>query len=230
MTQRKIFRPWDTKETNDQSTSIVKDSTNRSNLPLLSSRSSSRTTSTSASANTNATNVNLTSVAAAAAASGLLMSSNSLASSPIYSLNLWTSLFLDHRPHPPSSPSSPSPYLPLSPLAMLTQCPPFTSGHLTNSSTTSSPNVLSPFTNSSHLHQFHSNSAFGSSSLTSNGNSCNNTSAGETCNSSPTTSTSNGSSVVVTNCKPRRQRPKRFHCPHCHIAFSNQGQLRGHVR
>ena len=28
----------------------------------------------------------------------------------------------------------------------------------------------------------------------------------------------------------RRQRPKRFSCPHCNTAFSNQGQLRGHVR
>lgn len=28
----------------------------------------------------------------------------------------------------------------------------------------------------------------------------------------------------------KKQRPKRFHCPHCQIAFSNQGQLRGHVR
>lgn len=30
--------------------------------------------------------------------------------------------------------------------------------------------------------------------------------------------------------KPRRQRPKRFRCPHCQIAFSNNGQLKGHIR
>lgn len=30
--------------------------------------------------------------------------------------------------------------------------------------------------------------------------------------------------------KIRRQRPKRFHCPHCQVAFSNNGQLRGHIR
>lgn len=30
--------------------------------------------------------------------------------------------------------------------------------------------------------------------------------------------------------KVKRQRPKRFHCPHCQVAFSNNGQLRGHVR
>lgn len=28
----------------------------------------------------------------------------------------------------------------------------------------------------------------------------------------------------------KRQRPKRFNCPHCHIAFSNNGQLKGHIR
>jgi len=30
--------------------------------------------------------------------------------------------------------------------------------------------------------------------------------------------------------KVKRQRPKRFHCPHCQVAFSNNGQLKGHVR
>lgn len=30
--------------------------------------------------------------------------------------------------------------------------------------------------------------------------------------------------------KLKRQRPKRFHCPHCQVAFSNNGQLRGHIR
>ncbi|CAB0011444.1 unnamed protein product, partial [Nesidiocoris tenuis] len=25
-------------------------------------------------------------------------------------------------------------------------------------------------------------------------------------------------------------RPKRFRCPHCDVAFSNNGQLKGHVR
>ena len=218
MTQRKIFRPWDSKDASDHSTTLIKESP-RPNMPLASSRTS-RTPSLSAS---------LT------AASGLLMSPSSLASSPIYSLNLWTSLFLDHRPHQSSSPSlSSSPYLPLSPLAMLTQCPPFASGgHLGtphSSSSTSSPNVLSSFTSSPHhLHQFHHSNSNFASPLSSNSNNCNTTS-GDTCNSSPTTSASTGSSVVVTNCKPRRQRPKRFHCPHCHIAFSNQGQLRGHVR
>ncbi|CAG7820239.1 unnamed protein product [Allacma fusca] len=30
--------------------------------------------------------------------------------------------------------------------------------------------------------------------------------------------------------RAKRQRPKRFHCPHCQVAFSNNGQLRGHIR
>ena len=30
--------------------------------------------------------------------------------------------------------------------------------------------------------------------------------------------------------KLKRQRPKRFNCPHCQIAFSNNGQLMGHIR
>lgn len=30
--------------------------------------------------------------------------------------------------------------------------------------------------------------------------------------------------------KLKRQRPKRFNCPHCQTAFSNNGQLKGHVR
>lgn len=28
----------------------------------------------------------------------------------------------------------------------------------------------------------------------------------------------------------RRQRPKKFKCPHCEVAFSNNGQLKGHIR
>lgn len=28
----------------------------------------------------------------------------------------------------------------------------------------------------------------------------------------------------------RRQRPKKFKCPHCDVAFSNNGQLKGHIR
>lgn len=30
--------------------------------------------------------------------------------------------------------------------------------------------------------------------------------------------------------KSRKQRPKKFRCPHCQVAFSNNGQLKGHVR
>lgn len=30
--------------------------------------------------------------------------------------------------------------------------------------------------------------------------------------------------------KVKKQRPKRFPCPHCQVAFSNNGQLKGHVR
>lgn len=32
------------------------------------------------------------------------------------------------------------------------------------------------------------------------------------------------------NMNARKQRPKRFKCPHCDVAFSNNGQLKGHVR
>lgn len=28
----------------------------------------------------------------------------------------------------------------------------------------------------------------------------------------------------------RKQRPKKYKCPHCHVGFSNNGQLKGHVR
>ncbi|KAG4076051.1 hypothetical protein HA402_011525 [Bradysia odoriphaga] len=28
----------------------------------------------------------------------------------------------------------------------------------------------------------------------------------------------------------RKQRPKKFKCPHCSVAFSNNGQLKGHIR
>lgn len=28
----------------------------------------------------------------------------------------------------------------------------------------------------------------------------------------------------------KKQRPKKFKCPHCNVAFSNNGQLKGHIR
>jgi huckebein len=28
----------------------------------------------------------------------------------------------------------------------------------------------------------------------------------------------------------KKQRPKKFKCPHCDVAFSNNGQLKGHIR
>lgn len=28
----------------------------------------------------------------------------------------------------------------------------------------------------------------------------------------------------------RKQRPKKYKCPHCHVGFSNNGQLKGHIR
>jgi len=54
--------------------------------------------------------------------------------------------------------------------------------------------------------------------------------------SSPSSSiASNGEKVsALSNSKWynkfKRQRPKRFNCPHCDIAFSNNGQLKGHIR
>lgn len=30
--------------------------------------------------------------------------------------------------------------------------------------------------------------------------------------------------------KSKKQRPKRFQCPHCKVSFSNNGQLKGHIR
>lgn len=30
--------------------------------------------------------------------------------------------------------------------------------------------------------------------------------------------------------KARKQRPKKYRCPHCQVAFSNNGQLKGHIR
>lgn len=28
----------------------------------------------------------------------------------------------------------------------------------------------------------------------------------------------------------RKQRPKKYKCPHCDVGFSNNGQLKGHIR
>ena len=39
--------------------------------------------------------------------------------------------------------------------------------------------------------------------------------------------------ATITSSSPqkyKRKRPKRFQCPHCHVSFSNNGQLRGHIR
>jgi len=36
------------------------------------------------------------------------------------------------------------------------------------------------------------------------------------------------STNLTKSCK--RSRPKKFKCPHCQIAFSNNGQLKGHIR
>ncbi|GBM20520.1 Transcription factor Sp5 [Araneus ventricosus] len=30
--------------------------------------------------------------------------------------------------------------------------------------------------------------------------------------------------------RAKKQRPKRFQCPHCQVSFSNNGQLKGHIR
>ncbi|OTF83036.1 hypothetical protein BLA29_015082 [Euroglyphus maynei] len=32
------------------------------------------------------------------------------------------------------------------------------------------------------------------------------------------------------NVTMKKQRPKRFQCPHCQVSFSNNGQLKGHIR
>lgn len=48
-----------------------------------------------------------------------------------------------------------------------------------------------------------------------------------------TTSSSTISSQLINQtklCKGKRSKPKRFRCPHCQIAFSNNGQLKGHIR
>ena len=37
-------------------------------------------------------------------------------------------------------------------------------------------------------------------------------------------------SAAVASAAVKKQRPKRFRCPHCQVAFSNNGQLKGHVR
>lgn len=35
---------------------------------------------------------------------------------------------------------------------------------------------------------------------------------------------------VTSQVNKTKQRPKKFRCPHCDVAFSNNGQLKGHVR
>lgn len=39
-----------------------------------------------------------------------------------------------------------------------------------------------------------------------------------------------GATGSATHPSGKKQRPKRFRCPHCQVAFSNNGQLKGHVR
>ncbi|XP_035215554.1 Krueppel-like factor 11 [Stegodyphus dumicola] len=34
----------------------------------------------------------------------------------------------------------------------------------------------------------------------------------------------------VSKWRSKKQRPKRFQCPHCQVSFSNNGQLKGHIR
>ncbi|GBN09216.1 Transcription factor Sp5 [Araneus ventricosus] len=34
----------------------------------------------------------------------------------------------------------------------------------------------------------------------------------------------------ISKLKAKKQRPKRFQCPHCQVSFSNNGQLKGHIR
>ena len=38
------------------------------------------------------------------------------------------------------------------------------------------------------------------------------------------------SSATSVNSQFKKKRPKRFQCPHCQVSFSNNGQLRGHIR
>ncbi|XP_015795474.1 transcription factor Sp5-like [Tetranychus urticae] len=37
-------------------------------------------------------------------------------------------------------------------------------------------------------------------------------------------------SSSATIMQQKKQRPKRFKCPHCQVSFSNNGQLKGHIR
>ncbi|UXI19561.1 hypothetical protein NH340_JMT05504 [Sarcoptes scabiei] len=49
--------------------------------------------------------------------------------------------------------------------------------------------------------------------------------------SNPTNSANTSSSIVsLSNGSNKKQRPKRFQCPHCQVSFSNNGQLKGHIR
>lgn len=43
------------------------------------------------------------------------------------------------------------------------------------------------------------------------------------------TAAANGSDRLFRSSQ-KKQRPKRFSCPHCQVSFSNNGQLRGHIR
>ncbi|KAH9417864.1 hypothetical protein DERP_013124 [Dermatophagoides pteronyssinus] len=43
------------------------------------------------------------------------------------------------------------------------------------------------------------------------------------------TTTSTATSTTANNVM-KKQRPKRFQCPHCQVSFSNNGQLKGHIR
>lgn len=46
----------------------------------------------------------------------------------------------------------------------------------------------------------------------------------------PTKSLPNSTTANASTKPANRQRPKRFRCPHCNVAFSNNGQLKGHIR
>lgn len=114
--------------------------------------------------------------------------------SPIYTLNLWTSLFLNSTKTeyaPPAASMDPF-YL----------CRPRAISH----------------SSSLFAHHHHHQTTFLPAPTSS-------ASLGV-----PFADTSAALAASTATVKPRRQRPKRFRCPHCQIAFSNNGQLKGHIR
>ena len=224
MTQRKIFRPWDSA---DQDRLKLATADSPSNV------AAAATATTTVPAPASATAASLAAAAAAAAGS---MSSPSSHGPLFNSWNLWSSLFLPHDHHHASAihatPSSPHYLSPRS-------------HHHVHHHHHHASSGSSAFTHVASMHLNHTRTRFPPSPTAAHTDSLINSSRhhvphvhaklhgltdGMTAVSVGKEETLGGPLTPSTHLsshdhhhhrhRPKRQRPKRFHCPHCQIAFS----------